>query len=313
MKTKRNVLIIAMAVLLAVVLSLVIGNHPPRIDALQAEPARVFPSQSTQVTCTASGRGATALDYRWQASGGEIEGDGAVVIWRAPASEGFYYISVNVTDGRGRQASGHIMVTVKANQPPIINSLTADAEWIVPLGSLNVTCGAEDYDDHPLSYQWSATGGNFDGTGPEVTWKAPEDTGIYEITVLVSDDYGGSVTGTLAVSVMQDQPPVIEALQVRAGHKYLRELVSGERYEVGEGRTFDIECIASHPHGMAISYEWECDTGEISYDSDDRSLVKWTAPFVRGFTSVTVTVSDLAGNMVRQSVTLEVVSCSRFG
>lgn len=312
------IVIVAIVVLLGIVLGLTMANRPPVIDSLQAESNRVFPSGTTQLVCAVSARDAAELSYEWSASGGTMGGaavdaEGAAITWTAPDSEGFYYISVTVTNERNRQATGHIMMTVKANQSPVINRLTSDADWARPAGSLNLTCDAEDYDDHPLTYEWLATGGSFDGTGPHVTWTAPEDTGIYEITVVVSDDYGGSVTDKLPVSVTQDQPPVIEAMQVRADHKYLRELLSGERYEVGEGRVFDIECIAAHPYGMALSYEWECETGEISDGSDDGSLIKWTASFVRGLTSVTVTVSDLAGNMARQSVILEVVSCSRFG
>lgn len=316
MKGKRYItvmVIIAIAVPLSIVLGLTMANHPPRIDSLQAESGRVFPSESTQIVCAVSAPDRAVLSYEWSVSGGEIHGEGATVAWMAPDSEGFYYISVNVTDGRGREVTDHIMITVKANLPPIINNLTTDADWTTPGASLRVMCDAEDYDGHPLSYDWSASAGYFEGTGPEVTWVAPEDIGMYEITVVVSDDYGGWATGTLHPSVTLGEPPDIEALLVTATHKYLREVVYSERYQVGEEKTFSIECIASHPDGVALSYEWECDAGEISDDSEDGSLVKWTAPTVRDPVAVTVTVSDPVGNMVRRSVILEVVRCSVFG
>lgn len=306
-------LITAIAVPVLIILALTAANYPPVVESLLAQPDKVFPSGSAQVVCIVSAPDGAVLSYEWEASGGEIDGAGATATWTAPDVQGFYTISVTVTDRRGRQDTRAVLIMARDNLPPEINSLTADADWVAPAGSLNLTCDAVDHDDHPMTYEWSASAGHFEGAGSEITWLAPQETGIYEIMVVVTDDYGGSVTSTLTVSVMHDQPPVIEALLVSAGHKYLRELISGERYDVGEGRTFDIECIASHPHGIALTYEWEYDTGEISDASEDGSLIKWTAPYVRGFTSVTVTVSDLAGNMARQSVTLEVVSCSRFG
>jgi len=315
-KTKKHVIItviLALAVPLSIVLVLSADSTPPVIESLEAQPREVFPLGSAQLLCTVSASDPAGLSYEWEGGGGEIYGTGPTATWTAPESQGIYTITVTVTDHRGHEVTDEVLIVARANRPPVIHGLTADADWIAPAGSLNLTCDAEDPDGHAVNYQWSADAGRFEGAGSEVTWIAPEQTGIYEIAVVVSDDYGGTATATLAISVMPDQPPVIEALLVSAGHKYLRQLVSAERYEVGEGRTFDIECIASHPYGIALTYEWECDTGEISDGSEDGSLIKWTAPYVRGFTSVTVTVSDLAGNMARQSVTLEVVSCSRFG
>jgi hypothetical protein len=107
------------------------------------------------------------------------------------------------------------------------------------------------------------------------------------------------------------QPPIVEALLVEAEHKYLKETASG--YMVGEGREFRIQCTASHPDDLELSYNWECEGGEVSEISEDGSTIIWTAPYTRVELTVTVTVSDIYGNMVSQPVALEVVSCSRFG
>ena len=314
MKGKRYItviVIIAIAVPLSIVLGLTMANYPPRIDSLQAESGRVFPAESTQIVCVVSVPGGAVLSYEWWASGGEIDGEGAAVTWMAPDSEGFYYISVNVTDGRGREVTDHIMITVKAHLPPIIHNLTADADWTTPAGSLQVTCDAEDYDGHVLSYEWSASAGHFDGTGPEVTWSAPEEVGIYDITVVVSDDYGGSVTTTLLVSVMPDQPPDVEALLVtkdRYEHCYLIEYSWG--YKVGQRQKYDIECIVSDT-GVELFYEWACNAGEISEISEDGSMITWAAPNTATYVTITVIVSDIAGNTASpKSVSLDVVSCS---
>ena len=311
MKRKRYVaviMIIGIAVALSVLSCTMAGNDPPVIASLEAEAGRVFPSGSTQIVCTASDPDGDELTYEWWASGGEIDGPGATVVWRAPDSEGFYNIKVTVIDGRGGEVTDHIMIMVKANVPPVINNLTADADWTVPGGSLMVTCDAEDPDGHVLRYEWSTSAGHVFGTGPEIVWFAPEESGIYSITVVVDDDYGGSATGTLTISVATGQPPVIESLLVTAEHKYLKKTTSG--YLVGEGKDFRIQCTASHPDGFDLSYEWECDGGEISGEG---SIITWTAPNRGVYVTVTVVVSDVAGNMATKSVGLDVRSCSEFG
>ncbi len=289
----------------------VLTGQPPVIESLIVESDRVFPSGSTEIVCIASSPDGEELSYEWSCDDGEIEGTGATVTWTAPDSEGTYRITVTVTAGIGGQDTRDVTISVLANRPPIITSLTSDAAWTTPAGDLQITCEAEDPDGDELSYLWTATDGSISGTGATVTWTAPEDVGTYDITVVVSDDHGGSATRTLSVSVLTGQPPVIESLIVEADHRYLRETPSG--YDVGEGRDFQIHCTASHPDDLEFDYEWECERGEIVEISEDGSMITWRAPYTRGELMITVTVTDIHDNTVSKSVALEVVSCSRFG
>ena len=108
------------------------------------------------------------------------------------------------------------------------------------------------------------------------------------------------------------QPPVIAALNVtkeRHGHCYLiQEDVS--KYKVGREQKYDIECVVLPTNGglfYRLSYEWECDDGEIEGEG---AMITWTAPNTSADVTVTVTVSDIAGNSISESVALNVVSCS---
>ena len=301
--------IVVAAALLAILLYATLANNPPVISSLEAEAERVFPSGSTQIVCTASDRDGDELSYEWSGIAGEIHGEGATITWTAPDNEGIYNVSVTVTDGRGGEDTDHVTITVKANEQPTITSLAADAAWTTPSRSRQVTCEAEDPDHDELSYEWTATAGNITGTGAAVNWTAPEEVGIYDITVVVSDGHGGSATRTLHISVLTGQPPVIESLIVTAEHCYLiQEDVS--KYKVGREQKYDIECIVLPTNGglfYKLSYEWECDDGGIEGTGP---LITWTAPNTSADVMVTVTVSDTAGNMVSESVTLNVVSCS---
>jgi hypothetical protein len=305
---KRYLLIVgitAAVVLLAILFHTMLANQPPTIISLGAQPNSVIPSGRCQIVCHATDPDGDELSYSWSASGGSISGTGMTVNWTAPDSGGFYKVTVTVTDPRGDEAMSQVTITVGA--PPIITSLVAAADWTIPSGSVQVTCNATDPDGDELSYEWTATAGNISGTGAVVNWTAPQEAGIYDITVVVRDSHGDSATDSLHISVATEQPPLIETLLItkdRYGHCYLKK--SGEKYLVGKEQKYDIECIVSNT-SMELSYEWSCDGGQISGQGP---MITWTAPNSSVEVTVTVTVSDLAGNMVSKNIMLSVVSCS---
>jgi len=152
-----------------------------------------------------------------------------------------------------------------------------------------------------LIYEWTTDGGSISGTGAVVNWTAPQEFGVYNITVAVSDGHGSSDTRTLFVSVAMEQLSIIEDLVVTAEHCYLKPYSWG--YKVGREKEYHIECILSDT-SIEVSYQWSCEDGTISGEG---SMITWTAPdeYVAR-TTITVVVSDT----VYESVVLEVVSCS---
>jgi hypothetical protein len=195
--------------------------------------------------------------------------------------------------------------TTVTNRLPIITSLEADAEWIAPSSSLQMTCIASDPDGDELSYEWIATGGDISGTGAVATWTAPEEVGMYDITVVVDDGRGGRDTGFLTIIASNGTPPSIQNLVVTAKEpKYLKITSTG--YKVGKTKEYYIECVASAMNGEPV-YEWSCNGGEISSAG---SLITWIAPNTSGYVTVTAKVFDDEGNWRRKNVVFEVVDCS---
>ena len=195
--------------------------------------------------------------------------------------------------------------TTVTNRLPIIASLEAEAEWIAPSGSLQMTCAASDADGDGLSYEWIATGGDISGTGAAAIWTASEEVGMYDITVVVDDGHEGKDMGFLTVIASNGPPPSIQNLTVTAEEpKYLKTTSTG--YKVGKTKEYYIECIASAMSGELV-YEWSCNGGEISGAG---SLITWTAPDTSGYVTVTAKVFDGVGNWVKKNVVLEVVDCS---
>ncbi|MFU8796356.1 MAG: hypothetical protein ACNA7X_03545 [Dehalococcoidia bacterium] len=187
---------------------------------------------------------------------------------------------------------------------PVIRNLTAEADWVAPGGSTWLECSALGSDG--LIYRWSASEGGFSGTGARVQWNAPQQVGMYDITVTVANAEGREATASITLTVSDGPPPEIQNLVVTADHKYLKETSTG--YRVATTYKYDIECIASSADGEIV-YEWSCDDGEITDNSEDGSTVIWTAPNDEVPVTVTVKVLDGAGNWIKRSITFQVVSC----
>ena len=304
--------IVVAAVALAIQFRPTQANRAPTIISLTPQPQKVLASGTSQIVCNATDPDGDKLSYEWSASGGQITGQGAMVTWTAPQLIDSYDIVVRVTDVHGGEATHQITVEVRANSSPTITGLVADAEWTLPSGSANVTCIASDLDGDRLTYEWTASGGSITGTGAQVVWTAPQEVGAYNITVVVTDGYGGSDTATLPVTVVTGQPPIIEELKVttvcRDGKYKLK--TDNSKFKVEENLDYDIECLVADA-STELSYRWSCTGGEISGEG---SLITWTAPNTPGATSVKVTlwaeVSDIAGNTASKSIILEVVACS---
>jgi hypothetical protein len=307
MNKRRLLIIIGIVALVAVLVILfdtILANHRPAIAGVEA-PERVIPLGRCEIVCIASDRDGDALSYNWSASAGSISGIGAAVNWTAPGSPGSYNITVTVTDGRGGEATKQRTIEVRANSAPTIGTFVADADWTLPSGTLQVTCNATDPDGDQLSYEWSATGGDISGTGAVVGWNAPQEVGVYYITAVVKDGHGSSAAYSLPISVATEQPPIIEALLVTADHCYLKTYSWG--YKVGKIQEYHIECVVADT-SIEVSYQWSCEHGQISGDG---SRITWTAPNeTLERTTITVIVSNIAGNMAVKNITLNVVNCS---
>jgi len=309
-KNKRRYLIIvgavAAAVLISILLHAVLANHQPVVASLTAEPVGVLPLGNCQIVCNATDPDGDELSYGWSATGGGVVGEGATVAWTAPDSAGHYWVTVNVTDGRGGEVTDDVLVTVHGNTSPTIYSLIGDPAWTTPSGSLQVTCNATDPDGDFLSYEWTATGGNISGAGAVVNWIAPQEVGIYNVTVVVRDGYGAGDTTFVSLSVATGNPPTIEKLTVTAKEpKYLKTTSAG--YTVGRTKQYGIACNVSDTSGE-VSYEWSCENGSISGEGP---AITWTAPDESlERTTVTVMVSDVYGHMVTKSVVFKVASCN---
>jgi len=309
MNKKRLLIVVGIVVavvVVVVVLDTMLANHQPAIASLEADRETVLPLENCQIVCNATDPDGDQLSYGWSATGGGVVGEGSTVTWTAPDSAGYCWVTVVVTDGRGGQVTDVVLVAVTGNTHPTITSLIADPAWTSPLGSVQVTCNATDPDGDELGYEWTATRGNISGTGAVVNWTAPQEVGIYNVTVVVRDGHGTTDTTSVSLSVATRNPPTVEKLTVTAKEpKYLKTTSSG--YTVGRTKQYDIACNVSDTSG-GVSYNWSCESGVISGQGP---MITWTAPDESlERTTVTVIVSDVYGHTVTKSIVFKVASCN---
>ena len=305
--------VVVVAILVTVLWQTVLANHRPAIAGLEA-PEMVVPSGTCQVVCIASDPDGDALSYNWSASGGSISGAGAAINWTAPELLGSYNVTVRVTDGRGDEVAKQIAITVRANRPPTISSLVAGADWTLPDGNVQLTCTASDPDDDALTYEWSATAGHISGTGSVVNWTAPQEVGVYNVTVSVRDSHASKDVMFVPLSVDSGTPPTIEKLVVAPQDStFLRKAThSGCDFDVWKNQKYSIECIALNTSGELL-YDWSCTDGDISGSG---SNITWTAPNKQSTSTlsveviVTTIVSDDAGNAIARTMAFYVPTCS---
>lgn len=172
------------------------------------------------------------------------------------------------------------------NHPPVISSLEADRDTIVPFDICQITCIAWDEDADELSYQWSASEGYVHEEGDTACWEAPNAEGIYHVQVAVSDGDGGKASDYATVTVRENRPPTITSL-------------SADEHWVDPGGSCFVRCVASDEDGDEVSYQWWAEGGEM-YGAG--AVVAWIAPQLEGLYTISVVVADSLGGECARSL-----------
>jgi hypothetical protein len=219
--------------------------------------------------------------------------------WTAPAvtTDTAFQLRVTVTDGKGGAASGSVTVTVLApvNRAPTLTSgPSASATTMNEQEAITLSVSASDADGDPLTYAWTQTApasptGSFNSTTSATpTWTAPDVTanGTYTLRVTVSDGKGGSVAGSINITVQKvNQPPTVAAT------------ITGPSTLLA-GSTGSLSITASDPDGDPLTYSWDqTDPATLGtwVGSSTGSSAQWYSPALGAETSFTLSVSVTDG------------------
>ena len=178
------------------------GNLPPVIASLTAAQNQTYPGGTVNLQSVVSDPNGDTINFKWTATGGEfVENGRANTTWRAPKDFGDYEIKLTVDDGKGGTQQSTVQITVSANHPPTITSLTAEPAALQYASRTTLTCIASDQDGDPVQYRWEARDGTLSGEGNKVSWTSPSQGGNYSVFVIASDGKGAETRQEIVIPV----------------------------------------------------------------------------------------------------------------
>jgi hypothetical protein len=184
------------------------------------------------------------------------------------------------------------------NEAPVILYLRAQKQ-IAPLETSQVRCFTAESNDYMLNYEWSATGGQIQGKGDIVAWTAPDATGEYTITVVVSNSKGSKATSSVTILVTKEpnRSPIVHSVTCQ-------DCVNG--IIASKWKTYSIQCDASDPEGDNLTYQWSATIGKITGDGP---LVTWQTFDQSGHDVIRVKVTDDKGNEAEGNLAIDIHCC----
>ena len=260
----------------------VVINVDPIADAGGPYTPNVNAAQSLNGSGSSDPDGLVAL-YEWDCTNDgtydsvSVSATNATCVWTTP---GLYTVRLRITDDDGATAQDTANVTV--NGAP-----TADAGGPYSLTttfSMTVDgSGSTDSDGAIVLYEWDCDGdGIVDIVGSAATGTCTyPGSGLYTVTLTVTDNQGLTATSSDSVSVL-NSGPLADA---------------GGPYNVGQGEVFLLDGSgSSDPDGFIVSYQWDCD-GDGLFEFTNPNPSATNCSFAQeGNYTVSLQVTDNSGD-----------------
>ena len=259
------------------------GNQAPNAVALaEPIPAEMDETISFDASSSYDPDGSVA-SYTWSfPDGTTVNGQTAT---RSYGTTGDYDVTLTVADDDGKSTSDTITVTV-GNQAPTADA-SADKTTVIPGETITFDgSGSSDPDGSVDTYEWDfGDGTTVIGQSRTHSYDA---TGIYTVTLNVTDDLGISDSDTLEIQVVENQPPTVSAS------------VDDAAPNPGESVQFDASGSTDET-GRITSYEWEFGDGTTATGATPSH-----AYGSGGTYEATVTVTDSGGLRTTETVLVDV-------
>ncbi len=222
----------------------VVANQPPVVNAGADQSVRV--DDAVQFSGVASDPdGDTPLSIAWDFGDGE-GAMGSLTPTHSYDAAGVFTATLIVTDSRGAVGTDSLRVTVVANQPPVVNAGADQSVRVDDMVQFNGSASDPD-GDTPLTIAWTFGDGE-DATGSLTPTHSYDAAGVFTATLIVTDSRGAVGTDSLRVTVVANQPPVVNA---------------GADQNVRVDDVVHFSGVASDPDGdTPLSIAWDFGDGE---------------------------------------------------
>ena len=173
---------------------------------------------------------------------------------------------------------------------------------VQPLRGVEVLCIATDADNNSITYDWSATGGEIKPKGDSgalVLWVAPQKTGDYIVTVLVTNNKGSKVSRSATINVSDELP---QQLTVTSMNCY--GCTNG--IEASKYKSYELRCVVASTNPDSLKYKWIASTGKIEGQGPN---AYWITGAQYGNVLITVIVTDDQGNSAEGYLAINISCC----
>jgi len=201
-------------------LNFLFGGAPPvpPTASCSAQPTEVWSGDPVKVTATgANFNPKHTVTYAWTANGGKLSSANSqtATVDTAGMAPGSYSANAAITDPKEKKnnsATCTANFTIKQPQPPVV-SCSANPTTIAIGEPASITMTASDPQGWPMTYSWSATGGQLSGSGTTATLTATNADAGNTITVTgTATDQRANLSASCTASVTV--PPVVKCVNI---------------------------------------------------------------------------------------------------
>ncbi len=226
--------------------------------------------------------------FLWKDENGNAVGDKALLTINAPHNTGVYDYAITVTDNKGLATTKTVRVTI-SERPDNAPVIFIESTKIIN-NDQDLILFAEATDDGEIiSYNWKDQDGKKVGDKALLTINAPHNAGVFNYSIIVTDDNGQKTTKVVKVtiSVRPDDAPIVTITSTKTINENQDLILFAEATDDGE----------------ITSYSWQ---DNESNDVGSKALLSIKAPHQVGTREFSITVTDDENQSTTKTVTVTI-------